>query len=122
MKIDFNVTEATLSVALDGRLDTITAPELESFLREKYDGISAITFDCEKLAYVSSAGLRVLLAANKKMKGSMKLKKSPPLSSKPNPKERSVHASMPTFRNTTFRATIFSKDLHLETNNFATYK
>ena len=74
MKIDFNVTENTLNVALDGRLDTVTAPDLESFLADKYNTVSAIELDCEKLAYVSSAGLRVLLGAQKKMKGALKLK------------------------------------------------
>ena len=74
MKIDFNVNEGNLNVSLDGRLDTITAPELESFLADKYGSVKALTVDCEKLAYVSSAGLRVILAAQKKMKGAMKLK------------------------------------------------
>ena len=73
MKIDFNKNEGNLNIALDGRLDTTTAPELENFLRENYDGVTALVMDCEKLSYVSSAGLRVLLAAQKKMKGSMKL-------------------------------------------------
>ena len=73
MKIDFNKNEGILNVALDGRLDTTTAPELESFLCENYDGVTALVIDCEKLSYVSSAGLRVLLTAQKRMKGSMKL-------------------------------------------------
>ena len=74
MTIDFNKNEGNLSISINGRLDTVTAPDLESFLKENYDGIKELTIDCEKLAYVSSAGLRVLLGANKKMKGSMKLK------------------------------------------------
>ena len=74
MKIDFNVIESTLNVVLDGRLDTVTAPDLERFLADKYNTVSAIELDFEKLAYVSSAGLRVLLGAQKKMKGAMKLK------------------------------------------------
>ena len=73
MKIDFNKNNGVLSVALDGRLDTITAPELESFLKENFCGTEAIVIDCEKLVYVSSAGLRVLLATQKKAKNSMKL-------------------------------------------------
>ena len=73
MKIDFNLNEKTLFVALDGRLDTNTAPALESFLNEKCDAVAAVHIDCEKLTYVSSAGLRVLLSAQKKMKGAMKL-------------------------------------------------
>lgn len=73
MRIDFNNNNGSLNVALDGRLDTTTAPELESFLSKTYDGTSSIVIDCEKLVYVSSAGLRVLLAAQKKSKGAMKL-------------------------------------------------
>lgn len=73
MKINFNKNNGILSVALDGRLDTTTAPELESFICNNYDGKDLIVIDCEKLSYISSAGLRVLLAAQKKTKGSMKL-------------------------------------------------
>ena len=74
MKIDFNKNDGQLTVALDGRLDTTTAPELERFLAENYDGTGTLVFDCEKLLYISSAGLRVLLATQKKSKNSMKLK------------------------------------------------
>ena len=73
MKINFNKNDDILNVALEGRLDTTTAPELESFLREQYKDAGAIVIDCEKLTYVSSAGLRVLLVAQKKTKGAMKL-------------------------------------------------
>ena len=73
MKIDFTKNNENLTVALDVRLDTTTAPELERFLSEKYDGTGSIVINCEKLAYISSAGLRVLLAAQKKTKGAMKL-------------------------------------------------
>ena len=73
MKIDFTKNNGNLHVTLDGRLDTTTAPELEGFLNENYDGTDALVMDCEKLSYISSAGLRVLLSAQKKMKGAMKL-------------------------------------------------
>ena len=73
MKIDFNKTNGTLNVAIEGRLDTMTAPEFESFLCQNYNGIGALVIDCAKLTYISSAGLRVLLAAQKKTKGTMKL-------------------------------------------------
>ena len=73
MKIDFSKNNGELTVALDGRLDTVTAPELELFLSKNYEGVDSLTFDCERLAYVSSAGLRVLLSAHKRMKGAMKL-------------------------------------------------
>jgi anti-sigma B factor antagonist len=58
MKINFNKSNGILSVAIEGRLDTTTAPELDLFLRENYNGIGEIVIDCEKLEYVSSAGLR----------------------------------------------------------------
>jgi anti-sigma B factor antagonist len=73
MKIDFTKNNGALTVALDGRLDTTTAPELEKFLGENCVDAAALVLDCGKLMYISSAGLRVLLANQKKMKGSMKL-------------------------------------------------
>ena len=73
MKIDFTKNNGILTVALDGRLDTTTAPELESFFVKNYEGTDSLIIDCEKLAYISSAGLRVLLAAQKKTNGAMKL-------------------------------------------------
>ena len=75
MKIEFDKKDGNLIVAIDGRLDTITAPELESFLEKNYEFVSSLTFDCERLVYVSSAGLRVLLTAHKRIKGAMKLTK-----------------------------------------------
>lgn len=56
-----------MTMALEGRLDTLTAPEFEAELRE-LGGISELTLDLAELKYVSSAGLRVLLAAQKLMK------------------------------------------------------
>ena len=73
MKIEINKVNGNLKVALDGRLDTTTAPELESVIAKNLDGIDYIDFDCKGLTYVSSAGLRVLLGTHKKMKGAMKL-------------------------------------------------
>ena len=73
MKIDFNRNNGNFNVAIEGRLDTTTAPEFESFLCENYNGTGTLVIDCEKLAYISSAGLRVLLAAQKKTRGDMKL-------------------------------------------------
>ena len=60
---------------LEGRLDTVTAPQLDQSFRESLDGLKELTLDCEKLEYVSSAGLRVLLSAQKVMnkQGEMKL-------------------------------------------------
>ena len=73
MKIDFNKNEEVLNISLEGRLDTNTAPELEKFIGENYDSKADVVINCEKLAYISSAGLRVLLTAQKKTKGLMKL-------------------------------------------------
>ena len=73
MKIDFNKNGNAMTVSLDGRLDTNTAPELDRFIGESLVGVSSLTIDCEKLSYISSAGLRVLLVAHKKMKGELKL-------------------------------------------------
>lgn len=64
---------AILNLALEGRLDTTTAPQLEAELKASMDGITELNLDFEKLEYLSSAGLRVLLAAQKVMnrQGSM---------------------------------------------------
>ena len=58
-----------LTIALEGRLDTATSPQLEAELKGSLDGIAALTFDFQKLEYISSAGLRVLLSAQKTMNG-----------------------------------------------------
>ena len=73
IKKDVNGSEATF--ALEGRLDTITSPDFENELKSVIDGLTSITMDLEKLEYISSAGLRVLLGAQKVMnkQGSMKL-------------------------------------------------
>ena len=73
MKIDFNKNSEILNISLDGRLDTITAPELEEFLKGKLSGVKSVVIDCEKLGYISSAGLRVLLSLNKKIKNCLSL-------------------------------------------------
>ena len=75
MTINKTLNGTELTIALEGRLDTATAPDLEKELQESLDGVTALTLDFEKLEYISSAGLRVLLAAQKTMnkQGSMKL-------------------------------------------------
>ena len=67
---------SALNVVLDGRLDTTTAPELEQQIKEDIEGVKELTFDMEKLDYISSAGLRVLLSCQKIMtkQGSMVVK------------------------------------------------
>ena len=67
MTIQKTLNGSTLSVALEGRLDTTTAPQLEAELKASLDGITELDLDFEKLEYLSSAGLRVLLAAQKTM-------------------------------------------------------
>ena len=73
MNIDLIKNDGAIYVTLDGRLDTTNAPKFEELLSENYADAQSLIINCEKLAYVSSAGLRVLLAAQKKMRVSMKL-------------------------------------------------
>ena len=75
MKITKNMNGTTLEVALEGRLDTTTAPDLENELKDSLEGANELTLDFSKLDYISSAGLRVLLSAHKTMgkKGGMKV-------------------------------------------------
>ena len=65
----------TLEIALEGRLDTMTAPELEAELNQSLSAADSLVLDFSKLDYISSAGLRVLLSAHKIMsgKGGMKV-------------------------------------------------
>ena len=67
MKIEKNVDASNVSFALEGRLDTMTAPLLESEIQGKLDGVTDLEFNFAKLTYISSAGLRVLLSAQKIM-------------------------------------------------------
>lgn len=62
-----------LTISIEGRLDTITSPDLEKTINEEINNIDELTLDFEKLEYVSSAGLRVLLSAQKQIqtRGSM---------------------------------------------------
>lgn len=66
--------ENGITFVLDGRLDTVTAPELEKELNEALGNAQPITLDLEKLEYISSAGLRVLLKAHKELKKEESLK------------------------------------------------
>ena len=65
----------TLEIALEGRLDTMTSPELEAELNQSLKDADSLVLDFSKLDYISSAGLRVLLSAHKAMstKGGMKV-------------------------------------------------
>ncbi|MBO7384038.1 MAG: STAS domain-containing protein [Fibrobacter sp.] len=80
MKIEKIQENDTLTVSLEGRLDTLTAPELGNEIQGKLDGVKNLVFDFAKLAYISSAGLRILLSAQKVMnkQGSMVIKNAGP--------------------------------------------
>lgn len=73
MTIEKNLNATTLTVAVGGRLDTTTAPQLETELKASLGGVTELVLDLVDLEYISSAGLRVLLAAQKIMnkQGSM---------------------------------------------------
>ena len=76
LKIEKKSENGTTQFALEGRLDTMSAPELEAALQEELPGTTELIMDFEKLSYISSAGLRVLLSAQKIMtkQGSMKIR------------------------------------------------
>ena len=76
MTIEKCVNGTELAVVLSGRLDTTTAPQLEAELKASLDGVETLILDFAALEYLSSAGLRVLLAAQKTMnkQGSMVVK------------------------------------------------
>ena len=75
MTIEKKINNESATLIVSGRLDTQTAPELETELDASLEGIKELTFDMTNLEYVSSAGLRVILKAQKAMnaQGSMKL-------------------------------------------------
>ncbi|MBQ1471588.1 MAG: STAS domain-containing protein [Eubacterium sp.] len=75
LNINKTQKDSTLTLALEGRLDTVTSPELDEVVKEALDGVTELVFDFSELQYISSAGLRVLLSAQKKMakQGSMKI-------------------------------------------------
>ncbi|MBR6392091.1 MAG: STAS domain-containing protein [Eubacterium sp.] len=75
MTINKTQNGASLLLNIEGRLETTTAPELEAVIKTELDGITELIFDFSKLDYISSAGLRVLLAAQKIMnaQGAMKV-------------------------------------------------
>ena len=76
MDINKVADNGKLKVAISGRLDTTTAPELEKEL--DFTGITSVEFDLADLEYVSSAGLRVILMVQKNMKGDFVLKNVKP--------------------------------------------
>ncbi len=75
MNIIKNQEGATLTIQLDERLDTITAPQMDADLKNSLDGIETLIWDFSKLEYITSAGLRTLMNAQRTMnsKGTMKI-------------------------------------------------
>ncbi|MDO4860828.1 MAG: STAS domain-containing protein [Bacillota bacterium] len=75
MDITKNKDGGKLEIKVSGRLDTTTAPQLDSEIKESVDGVTELIFDLGNLEYISSAGLRVLLASQKTMnkQGEMKV-------------------------------------------------
>lgn len=67
MNINKTLNANELTVALTGRLDTTTAPQLEGELKTTLNGVNTLMMDFAELEYISSAGLRVLLSAQKIM-------------------------------------------------------
>ena len=67
MTIEKKQSNTELTISLTGRLDTTTAPQLEAELKESLSGVEHLVLDFSALEYLSSAGLRVLLAAQKQM-------------------------------------------------------
>ena len=80
MTVTTNLDGTKLTVALEGKLGTTSAPELENAVKNNISGVTELVFEMEKLEYMASAGLRVLLSAAKVMKkqGSMKIVKVAP--------------------------------------------
>ena len=75
MTIQKTIEGSAMTLGIEGRLETTTAPSLEEVIRNELEGITEITFDFSQLEYISSAGLRVILAAQKIMnnQGSMRV-------------------------------------------------
>ena len=75
MNVSKKAEGTKLTIVISGRVDTTTAPELENEIKSSYEGITDLVLDFAEVKYISSAGLRVLLSAQKVMakQGSMKL-------------------------------------------------
>ena len=76
MNAEIKKTDATVEVVIEGRVDTTTAPRLEKIIREQMEDCQELILNMEKMDYMSSAGLRVLLVTQKQMQkqGSMVLR------------------------------------------------
>ena len=77
MEVKFNKQDSTLTVAISGNIDTVTAPELDSKLQENISDVKDLVLDFAAVDYISSAGLRVILMANQQLEdadGTMTIK------------------------------------------------
>ena len=76
MQITKTISDDALTIAITGRIDTLTAPQLDAEIQGKLDGIKNLTIDLKNVEYISSAGLRIFLTAQKIMnkQGSMVIK------------------------------------------------
>ena len=74
MTVEKNVCENAAEMKLIGWLDTQTAPELDAEIKALGEEITSLTLDFEKLEYISSAGLRLIVAAYKKMNGALTIR------------------------------------------------
>ena len=68
MELEFKNENGTLTVKVIGKLDTMTAPKLEEELSKNIEGVNSVVFDLEKLTYISSSGIRILIATGKQIK------------------------------------------------------
>lgn len=75
MQITSNREDSRLTVFVSGKVDTVTAPEFEKYINENIDGVTELILDLKDMSYTSSAGLRIILKAQKTMnaQGSMKI-------------------------------------------------
>ena len=67
MEVKFNKQDSTLTVAISGNIDTVTAPELDAKLQENLSDVKDLVLDFAAVDYISSAGLRVILMTNQLM-------------------------------------------------------
>ena len=77
MEVKFNKQDSTLTVAISGNIDTVTAPELDTKLQENLSDVKDLILDFAAVDYISSAGLRVILMANQQLEdadGTMTIK------------------------------------------------
>ena len=68
MKIEKNYNDKELTIAIEGRIDTITSQELENEINDEIGNFDSLIFDFNDVEFISSAGLRVLIATEKKSK------------------------------------------------------